>query len=347
MELTLRHKVVVAAGFTLVVALAATLSCSYFKDEGVSVKVTKKNYCSEIAEAVCENVFECCTGAQIENQFGLTISTSKSKCRRDVELICEQANPNVLHALEKGTVTIDEEAATECLKSAIVDDVCFDYVSEIPLAVACQGEIIKGNLSVGQQCIDDIECLGTGYCGPDRKCRSLPGVGKECDNTAPQPCDVGLYCNETFSCEPLRKGGEECDGLNPCAVNLYCDDDPDEDEDECRSLKGVGAACRGSHECTSAYCIPGLCSDGSQCFEDDQCVGTCESTGGQCSSDEDCDGTCQLSGMPCQVDWDCTEDQDKCIHPTCEVSCMGKPVCGEKYFEFDYCTVGLGLINGL
>jgi len=26
---------------------------------------------------------------------------------------------------------------------------------------------------------------------------------------------------------------------------------------------------------------------------------------------------------------------------------MGKPVCGEKYFEFDYCTVGLGLINGL
>jgi hypothetical protein len=331
----------------LVVSLFAlgTFGCKGTTE--ITVGVDKTHYCSEVAKVVCENVFECCTGAEIEDMFGLTITTRKGKCLRDVELMCEQANPALLLSLEKGTVTVDTEAADTCLNSLIVEDSCFLLTAEPPVAPECFETIFAGTQGISKTCVYDIECQGSAYCGSDRKCKALPVANQPCDNLAPRPCDENLYCDQDNSCQPLKKGGEECDNIGKCSPQLYCDDDPVDGENVCKSQKAVGASCAGDRECQSAYCIPGLCGDGSQCYRDDDCAGTCADSGKDCGGDDDCAGTCQESGDPCLADWDCFGADDKCVHPDCLSQCIGQPVCGEEYDVYDYCQVGLTLIQGI
>ena len=333
-----------AVVFLMVVAVSV-LGCK--GTEEISVSVDKTHYCSEVAKVVCENVFECCTGAEIEAQFGLTITTKKGKCQRDVELMCEQANPALLLSLQKGTVTVDAAAATTCLESLVVSESCFLLAAELPVAPECFETIFEGTQGINKACVYDIECQGSAYCGSDRKCKALAVMNQPCDNMAPQPCDEGLYCDQDNTCQPLKKGGEECDAIDKCAPQLYCDDDPVDGENVCKSQKAVSATCGGDRECQSAYCIPGLCGDGNQCYDDNDCFGTCEDSGKDCSSDDDCAGTCKESGDPCQADWDCFGADDKCIHPKCHSKCIGQPVCGEEYDVYDFCDVGLGLIEGI
>jgi len=330
--------------FIAVLALAAALaSCD--KEEGaVKVSVETDNFCTEVAKVACENIFTCCTGKKIEGLFGVTISTQKDKCKRDVRLSCEDENAQLLYALAKGTVSVDVEAATACLASFLVGDECFQLAADDPTAQVCKTPAFKGLQGVGKACVYSIECVPNTYCGPDRKCRALPKADETCDNLGPLPCTMGLYCDEDYTCQFLRKSGEDCDGLNPCADGLYCSQE-EEDEDLCRSLKGVGASCGGDGECQSGYCIPGLCSSGKQCFGDDDCDGTCADSGKPCNDDADCAGTCTKSGDPCLADWDCYEADDTCEHPKCEGSCHGQPVCGEEYFEINYCTLGEGMMN--
>ncbi len=329
-------------------ALALVLTIGGCKQESdVSVAVDETHYCSEIAKVVCENVFECCTGAEIEDQFGRTITTRKGKCLRDVELMCEQANSALLLSLRKGTVTVDAVSADACLESLVVGDTCFQLTAEPPIAAECYEALFQGTVGIGKACVYDIECTGSAYCGSDRKCKALPVKDQPCDAMAPRACDEGLYCDMDSTCQPLKKGGEECDAINKCGGDLFCDDDPTDGENVCKSRKAVGAACGGDVECLSSYCIPGLCGDGSQCFGDDDCFGTCEDSGEECASDDDCAGTCQESGDPCLADWDCFGADDKCVHPECHSKCIGQPVCGEEYDMYDYCEVGLTLINGI
>jgi len=323
-------------------AVVASLSACD-KEESVKVDVKTDNFCDQVAKVACENIFTCCTGKKIEEMFGVTISTQKDKCKRDVKLACEDSNAQLLYALAKGTVSVDAKAATACLASFLVGDQCFQLAADDPTVEPCKTPAFTGLQGVGKACVYSIECVANTYCGPDRKCRALPKIDEACDNLGPQPCSTGLYCDEDYTCQFLRKSGEECDGINPCAEALYCS--PEDDGDLCRSLKTVGASCAGDGECASGYCIPGLCSDGNQCFSDDDCDGTCSDTGKPCSGDADCAGTCTKSGDPCLADWDCYEADDTCEHPKCEGSCHGQPVCGEEYFEINYCTLGQGMLN--
>jgi hypothetical protein len=341
---------------TLILVLILTmsllyLSCDNGDDKSVSVGGNSEHYvnsyCSEVAKVVCENVFDCCTGQQIEDQFGLSITTSKSKCLRDADLMCKESNPALIHSMKKGTVTVNSESANECLRSLIVDDTCFLLTAEAPIAEQCETDIFSGTQGIGKECVYDIECQGAAYCGSDRKCKALPVQEQPCDAMAPTPCAVDLFCDQDNTCQPLKKGGEDCDAISKCSEQLFCDDDPDDGDNVCKSRKAIGAACEDNFECLSIYCIPGLCADGWECYKDSDCVGTCADTGDDCNSDEDCPGTCQETGDPCQADWDCFGVDDKCVHPNCQSSCIGNPVCGENYFTFDYCELGLGLIGGI
>jgi len=265
-----------------------------------------------------------------------------------MELKCEEANAELLFALEKGTVVVeDETGATTCLESFIVEDSCFLFAPEFPAAAECEQPMLKGTQGVGKDCVDTIECVEDAYCGPDRKCRALPRQDQQCDNAGPKPCAAGLYCDEEYVCQSLRKGGEDCDTINVCDKDLFCDTKDPEQDPTCKDKKAVGASCKGDKECDSDLCIPGLCANGDKCYSDDDCDGTCEDSGEECSSDDDCPGTCDTSGKPCQVDWDCPDVEDVCTHPICESSCRGKPVCGEHYDVFDYCDISMQLFKGI
>jgi hypothetical protein len=329
----------------LVVVVAVAVSC---KDEEAGLQVDQEHYCSEVAKVACATIFSCCTGAEIEEKLGLTITTSEDECIRDVTLMCQEENAVLLHAIDSGTVKVDGAAATACLVSMQAPAECTIVASEADLADECKGPFFMGTQMANMPCVYHIECSANAYCGPNRRCKMLPGIDKPCDNQAPGLlCQQGLYCDQEYVCRPFLKAYAECDAHNPCGTGLFCFKDEEVDKSTCQSLKQLGVSCGGHQECQSGYCIPGVCNDGSQCFSDDECVGSCELTGEECQTDLDCEGSCEQTGEPCKADFDCFQEGDVCQHGGCSVACNGQPVCGEEYAITNYCDIGLGMVGGL
>ena len=337
----------IAGPLGLLLVLSFAVGCGP-KEESLKIAVTasKDGLCSEIAKVVCYNVFHCCTGAQIEDALGLQQTTTEKKCRKDMELICEQNMAPVLHGLNKNTLTVDSAGATTCLESLLPpDDECFPTLTEPEFVALCEDEFIKGVQGNGEECVYGEECKKDHYCAPDRKCRALPGESDSCDTQAPdQQCQEGLYCDENLLCKELKKKGQECDWVNPCREGLFCAE-TDGGEYACKSLKSIGGDCTGSGECESGYCIPGLCNDGSKCWADDDCMGMCHGTFETCWDESDCPGTCTISGGPCYDDWACPEAGETCESTACLTSCSGDPVCGEKFGLVNYCVLGMELLE--
>ncbi|MCP4675682.1 MAG: hypothetical protein GY854_09290 [Deltaproteobacteria bacterium] len=358
-----RQIFIIAIVFTAAATLAA--KCEDGEDLTVSVNVTNDNLCAEIAEVRCHNIFLCCTGNEIENEFGVKITTSEGECRRDMKLECEKTNAELLYALEIGTVSLSTTDAQSCLNSMIApNDTCFPYSSNPSYIDTCSGELISGHQAGGQACLFDFECVTDAYCAADRKCMAYPTLGQSCASAS--ICATGLYCGTnptTYERECMKQlgTGQGCDWGSQCGTDLYCkenelggdadadvdsdidgdvDGDADGDADwhmgECTAKKEIGDSCDGNQICKSGKCLPGMCDDGLRtCFSDEDCTGECEETGLECASNDDCRGTCEGSAYnTCDEHADC--------QGTCELSfdsCFESDDCpGECAATGAYCT---------
>ncbi len=307
-----------------------------------AVDVTLDAYCQQVAEVACHNIWHCCTGQQIEDALGITISIEPPECRRDVELICADRLAPMLWAAYKGSVRLQEQDATACMGSMLLDGACFQHVSEIPWDRWCGESHWKGTLDPGQECLYSFECKQGAYCAADRKCKAYPKQGQECEAGICQP---GLFCNAEGKCEYQKSSGQRCENADWCGAELYCEFN-DEGEGTCLGLKSLGVTCKGHYQCHSEFCIPGLCDNGMECFEEAQCPGNCTGSGNACYSDYDCQPYCAQSHYPCETDWDCAEGES-CITQSCQQRCLGESVCAERWTVIDYCTDSLeGLLDG-
>jgi hypothetical protein len=317
--------------------------CGTDQEEGdPDVSVTQNNLCDEMAEVLCHNIFECCTGSQIEEDFGLEITTTKKTCRRDVALQCEEGNALLLYAISAGTVAIERDKANTCLKDLVVRDQCFMVIDEPTDRTACS-EMIRGLQEEGKDCPMGFECAEDLYCAADGKCRKLPGKGEKCPSYA---CAKNLYCgydgeSSERKCLTLKKKGESCPSSLACEPPLYCEYGEDHTQGTCQSLKEVGEPCKASSECNSYKCIPGMCDNGQACFVGSDCQGQCASSGQPCNSSYDCAGVCEVSGDSCEDDFDCDYlESERCINEECKPgTCNGKPACGQRHYVIDYCEL--------
>ncbi len=281
--------------------------------EGPKVNLSLGNFCKEVAEVACYNMFHCCTGQQIEDYLGITISTEQDECRRDVELICAYKFAAKMWAAEKGSVILLEEEAEACLESLLLTGECFQHVSEVPWERWCVGGLESywsGTLQPGAECVYPFECVDSSFCAADRKCKALPEAGEECQQ---YPCVEGLFCNSERRCEPVKSAGQDCEDYDWCAPGLYCDFD--EGQGTCRAPRSLGADCDDRDQCESGFCVPGLCTNGwEECLDDSYCNY----------------GTCADTDDPCWDDWECPGSE-------CVRECTGQPVCGKSWREIDYC----------
>lgn len=331
----------------LLLLLAAMLlvACSS-SSEGVSANVNQNNLCSEMAKVLCHNLHQCCTNDQISQTLGVDYPTSEDQCRNDMQLSCEKGAADILYGLQEGTVELEAAGVTACLQSLIAPaGQCFPTYAEPEFVALCNVDVATGLQGAGKACVHDIECKTDHYCAADRKCKSLPGKGDDCEPQAPQECASGLYCDENLLCKSLNAKNDECDGLNPCKGGLYCGETDPGDPFECKALRDIGNDCIGHWQCNSQYCIPGLCNDGQECFADEDCQGKCEGSANVCFDDVDCGGICSVSGGACSSDFDCVLNDDECEHAKCQRKCMGEPVCGELYGVIDYCELSEGLLQ--
>jgi hypothetical protein len=315
--------------------------CSGKEKEPV-VEMSVDTYCEQVAAVACWNMWNCCTGQQIEDVLGITISVEPAECRRDVQLICEDNMATVLWAAYKGSVRLEEANADACFQSLLLAGDCFQHVSEIPWSRWCEDEHWFGTLQPGADCLYSFECVESSYCAADRKCKALPKENQECPS---YECATGLFCNpSTGRCEGLKSSGQRCYSDGWCAAGLFCEFN-EEGLGTCMGLKSLGVSCKGHYQCESTFCVPGLCQDGSECFENSECAGACSGGGDTCYSTDDCPGTCQTSHYACYSDWDCNTGES-CLKETCQQRCSGESVCAAAWTVIDYCTDTLeGLLD--
>lgn len=330
------------------VALAIAVVAAGCKDDdplAFSTKVTENNLCSEVAEVMCNNIFECCTGAEIEATFGVEITTSEANCRRDMRLYCEKQTSTLQYALDKGSASLIAGAVNTCLEAYVVgEEGCFPHVTEfIP---ECDEPLIKGNQKAGAECLYSFECVADTYCGPNLKCQALPKAGESCATAV--GCASGLYCgldeeNLEYTCHSLKSAGTACDSAIECEAGTLCAADP-EGNNICTALKAAGETCDSNDICRSNMCLPGTCENGATCYSVQDCgTGTCETSGASCYSNESCGGVCSTSGYGCDdinlcpgtcavSGYSCTSNYS-CNYGNCAIT---GGICYEGY-EGSYC----------
>lgn len=291
-------------GVVVVAVLLLAAKCGDEEDK-IKISVDQSNYCDEVAEVMCDNIFRCCTGERIEAVFGITITTSEKECRRDMGLYCKEQTAALKSSLDKGWASLRTEQVNRCLESyRMTDDQCFPVVTE--LALPCQEALIVGNQGPGSPCLFDLDCVAGAYCGSNDVCIGLPIAGQSCEEDG--VCADGLYCSYDDPsgariCMAKKPVGETCDSSVECQQSLICVESLVVDtvsmiSRTCTAKRGLGEPCTGDEICASNICLPGTCSNDPE--------------------------------QPCYTDEGCGNG-----------ACLGTPVCAEDYFVVNYCDQSL------
>jgi len=186
---------------------------------------------------------------------------------------------------------------------------------------SCAG--VRSGTDPDDECAqDDAPCGLDGTCNGAGSCL-YAGPSTEC---APESCSDGMYttagrCDGTGTCiRPAALACENCSGntcmdtcseSRDCSSGFYCE------ERVCVAKKVNGAACEAADECSSDFCVEGVCCDTS-C---DQACNSCllDNTGkpdGTCSPVKagTSDGTCPVTeASSCGFDGTC-DGAGSCRH---------------------------------
>lgn len=315
-------------------------------DDGVSINADKDNFCGEIAEVACHNLYKCCAEGEIESFLGVSEPRSQDECRQDVTRICERRAATLHDSIEAGRVTFDSERMNGCLEAIVAPaDSCATVVSDLPWKEACMDQAWVGTVPADGACFFAHDCAGApdSICGPNQKCAPKPTAGFPCGTG----CASGFYC-ESGICQTRLSEGAPCVSSSQCATELFCDPNATP-MPACAKAAPGGSACTSNSGCASGTCIPGQCmSTSEQCYSDMDCNSRCADDGSFCTTSAQCaSGTCSVGGNFCSDDTSCTAGNgDTCVFPVLCLpgSCIGDPVCTAQTLTVDYCT---GALNQL
>jgi hypothetical protein len=201
--------------------------CALLAGCGGGGSVTIDNLGTELASVSCSKIFECCTDAEVMDQFAnITVDgqpiTTEAQCESFAGgLFSGLLTPEYKASIDAGRIKYDGEAAQSCL-DAMANLGCSAYsmVTE-KTSVVCNTPFIIPQVGDGGACTEDYECTSD-FCdgasdSMDGTCKPMPGAGDACTST----CADGLYCgfDQTTGqeiCQPIKANGEACTGDNEC-----------------------------------------------------------------------------------------------------------------------------------
>jgi hypothetical protein len=322
----------------LAIAVSALLvACG---SDGVTIESSSSNYCSQIADVACHNLYQCCTEGEIEGYLGVSDPRTEDQCRDDVTRICTRDSAAVEDSLQAKRVTFDSAKMNMCLASILAPDgVCTDIVTELPWKMACMNTAFIGTVPPGSACLFAFDCEGypDATCAPDQKCVQKPTAGFPCGTG----CASDYYCNAGI-CASRAPLGAPCQSSDQCAKELFCDTTATP-MPICTAGQPGGSACTSDAACESGNCVPGQCMGTLYpCYMDTDCTGHCADDNSSCTQASDCSpGNCSVGGNTCYNDSYCTAGSgDHCVYPVqCTPgSCIGEPVCTALTLSVDYCN---------
>ena len=257
--------------------------------------------------------------------------------------VCAFPNCGAGEICDEGNVCTDNECdgLGGCLVVANNSDPCDDGVfcngADTCDAGACS--INAGNpCTAGGECADNCnEVLDNCFDPPGTGCTDdgNPCTDDICDGNGAcvhinnsLPCDDGLFCNGTDTCD-----GGSCSihTGDPCSGGTECSDACNETADNCFDLSGTACTddgnlctddvCDGAGACTHPNnTIP--CDDGLFCNGTDTCSGgSCsDHTGDPCAGGTECADACNESADNCfdPGGTACTDDGNVCTDDACD-----------------------------
>lgn len=324
-------------------------------DDGVSIGSSQDNYCSQIADVVCHNLYQCCTEATIEARLGVTEARTELQCRDDLVRSCQRADFDVRDSLKAGRITFDPNKLDACLEAVLAPDgVCSEVVTDYPWKDACDLKNAPwvGTVATDGQCFFNIDCAGApdSFCGPDQKCHMKPTAGFPC--AANGTCASAFYCGTNNTCAPKLALGAPCmysPSFNQCDKSLFCDTKGTTvtTDDVCAATLPGGATCFQEDACNSNDCVGGTCMGQAFkiCYSDTQCGGHCANSSASCTTSGECsNGYCSIStSIICNDDLDCGSTGGICTGFTVSClpgDCVGDSlgICTSSIRTADYCT---------
>ncbi|MDB4967862.1 MAG: hypothetical protein JWN44_3551 [Myxococcales bacterium] len=211
-----------------------------------------------------------------------------------------------------GGVCVGDPCAGKCVAYASPGSACLATGGKPaetcdPTVHYCDGTC-KRKKQADEACAGDGECAFDNVCA-DGKCKQPPRLGRDdvCGTRSP-PCEDGLYCDESGSCQPLKSTGEACVRANACDDGLVCE------AGMCATWLDLGGSCSAtmpsgcpsSQKCVAGSCVAADVKAGpiSICSVDDDCadglwcsMGYCLYRGGvnaPCTATHEC-----LDGLEC------------------------------------------------
>lgn len=205
--------------------------------DGSGGTIDLDNLGTELAVASCSKQFECCTDAEIMQQYmGITyegepISTEDQCVAFTNAIFSGVAVVQYKESIAMGRIEYDGAAAADCL-AALENLSCAQYsTGELGgLAPACRPFVIP-KVADGGGCTHDDECTSDKCEGAT----SEPGG----------PSTDGM-------CKPKPTAGQSCE--DDCADGLYCGFELPSGMEVCQATKADGMQCSLDRECTSDYC---------------------------------------------------------------------------------------------
>ncbi|MGN6104303.1 MAG: hypothetical protein ACTHU0_04305 [Kofleriaceae bacterium] len=191
----------------------------------------------ELAIASCGKQFDCCTDAEIMQQYmGITHNgepiTTEDQCVAFTNAVFVRfAVEQYRDSIAMGRVEYDGQAAADCI-TALDSLTCAQYGTgeAADLASACRPFIVAA-VADGGGCTRDYECTSDNCVGA-----IVPQDGPSTDG----------------ACEPMPTAGQLCN--DHCAKGLYCGYEQSTGMKICQASKADGLQCNLASECTSRYC---------------------------------------------------------------------------------------------
>lgn len=147
--------------------------------EGISIDASESNFCDELAEVACHNMYQCCSEAQIENELGVSEPRTEAQCREDKKRLCIRSSASLRDSLAAGRVELKADALNACLDAMLAPDgTCSTYVAELPWLEACKQQAWVGKVAAGGACFFDHDCAGApknAECGGRPEVRGVAG----------------------------------------------------------------------------------------------------------------------------------------------------------------------------
>ncbi len=291
-----------------VVAVVALLGagCSSSGGKPNPKKITAANLCAEYSKAVCYNMWNCCTGKEIETILGQTQTKTEGQCRDDMKLQCEKNLAPILDAVNNNRASINPTLTAKCLDGLILPDTnsCFIEPTDNSLqqniltncAVALQGLVAAGGDCFSSfDCVKDTTCDGIDGASVG-KCISKIGSGETCTIFTLNDCKENLYCASSdtnftgpicnglagCACAALKAENAPCCDTRECATDLYCARPAQQcslattggNPGSCKAPVAAGQPCTNSTACvTNYFCQVGVCTNNNKltCDTDTDC----------------------------------------------------------------------------